>query len=295
MNHDPYVSPDLQGTVALVTGSSRGGGRGIARVLGQAGATVYITGRSSRAHGATDDWGTIEQTAEEVAARGGIGIPVRCDHTDDAAVAALYERIGREQNGRLDLVVNNAWGGYENYFDAPFQAVFWEQPMTRWDGMFTAGLRAQMLSSRAAMKLLLPQKSGLIINTGVFIDLGGGYHGNVFYDTVKRAVVHMTYGMAQNLSAADAGVTALALAPGWMRTEAVCSAFNVSQEGDDWTKVADLATTESVEYIGRAIAALAADPAVGRWAGQLLEAGDAAREYGFTDTDGRLVPPFRIT
>ena len=285
---------DGNGRIALVTGASRGAGRGIARVLGQAGATVYVTGRSSREFGAADEGGTIEQTAEEVTARGGAGIAVRCDHTDDAAVAALYERIGREQGGRLDLVVNNAWGGYEDYFDAPFQAVFWEQPMARWDRMFTAGLRAQMLSSRHAMGLFLPQASGLIINTGVYMDLGGGYHGNVFYDTVKRAVVTMTYGMAQNLAAADTGVTALALAPGWMRTEAVCRAFGVTQDGDAWTKVADLAATESAEYIGRAVAALFADPHVNRKAGQLLEAGTVAREYGFADTDGRQVPPFRI-
>ena len=132
----------LTGKVALVTGASRGAGRGIAQVLGEEGATVYVTGRSAHNGRVTEGrTGTIDLTAERVTARGGVGIPVRCDHTADAEVEALLERIKQEQ-GRLDLLVNNVWGGYERYSDADFDGPFWEQPLWRWDTMFDAGVRA---------------------------------------------------------------------------------------------------------------------------------------------------------
>ncbi|WP_205516569.1 SDR family NAD(P)-dependent oxidoreductase [Paenibacillus sp. SYP-B3998] len=286
---------NLQGKIALVTGSSRGGGRGIALALGEAGATVYVTGRSTRTQSSrTDLTGTIEDTAEAVSQRGGVGIPVRCDHTVDDDVAALYDRIKQEQ-GSLDLVVNNAWGGYENYEDTDFQAPFWKQPMLRWDKMFQAGLRAQMVSSRYAMSgLFLAQKHGLIINTGVYSDIGGNYPVNVFYDTVKRAVATMTRGMSLNLQASETGVIALALAPGWMRTEAVYKHYGLEAGDPDFMRIEALHPTESVEYIGRAVVALASDPLVHKKAGQLLEAGSLAAEYGFTDVDGRQMPPFRV-
>jgi len=287
--------PNLQGQIALVTGASRGGGKGIALVLGEAGATVYVTGRSTRESASRSDVaGTIEDTAEAVTKLGGIGIAVRCDHTFDADVASLYARIKAEQ-GTLDLVVNNAWGGYENYDDVDFLAPFWEQPMKRWDNMFQAGLRAQMVSSRLAMReFFLDQKKGLIINTGVYPDIGGNYPVNVFYDTVKRAVAIMTRGMATNLQAGGIGVTAIALAPGWMRTEVVNQHYGLAPDDPDFMKVEELHPTESVAYIGRAVAALAADPAVHNKAGLLLEVGNLAAEYGFTDSDGRQIPPFRV-
>ncbi|MFC5448154.1 SDR family NAD(P)-dependent oxidoreductase [Paenibacillus aestuarii] len=290
-----WTIPNLKGKIALVTGSSRGGGRGIAQVLGEAGATVYVTGRSTRQSASRSDvTGTIEDTAEAVTRRGGIGIAVRCDHTVDADVASLYARI-KEEQGMLDIVVNNAWGGYENYDDVDFLAPFWEQPMKRWDNMFQAGLRAQMLSSRLAMsKFFLEQKNGLIINTGVYPDIGGNYPVNVFYDTVKRAVAIMTRGMAANLQTGGIGVTVLALAPGWMRTEAVNQHYGLEPDDPDFMKVEELHPTESVAYIGRAVAALAADPVVHNKAGLLLEVGNLAAEYGFTDIDGRQIPPFRV-
>ncbi|UJF36124.1 SDR family NAD(P)-dependent oxidoreductase [Paenibacillus hexagrammi] len=285
----------LEGTVALVTGASRGAGKGIALVLGEAGATVYVTGRSTRTHPSrTDLPGTIEETANEVTRRGGVGIPVRCDHTIDEEVALLYERIHDEQNGRLDLVVNNAWGGYENYDDADFLAPFWEQPMIRWEKMFHAGLRAQMVSSRYAMKILLPRRKGLIINTGVNVDYGSNNPVNVFYDTVKRAVVNMTQGMALNLSAQHTGISVIALAPGWMRTEDVCRHFGITQEDNSYLQIEELLPTESVFYIGRAVAALTADPHVSKKSGKLVEVGQVASEYDFTDIDGRRIPPFRV-
>ncbi|MBD0380522.1 SDR family NAD(P)-dependent oxidoreductase [Paenibacillus sedimenti] len=288
-------SKKLQGKIVLVTGSSRGAGKGIALALGEAGATVYVTGRSTKAQAArTDVTGTIEDTADEVTARGGAGIAVRCDHTVDGDVDALYERIYREQ-GKLDVVVNNAWGGYEDYEEVDFSAPFWEQPMKRWDKMFQAGLRAQMVSSRCAMKrFFLEQKNGLIINTGVQSDLGGNYPVNVFYDTVKRAVVNMTKAISINIKAAGIGVTALTLAPGWMRTEGVMKHFGLQPEDPDFMKIEELHVTESVEYIGRAVVALAADPGVHQKAGQLVEVGNLALEYGFTDIDGRQLPPFRL-
>lgn len=285
----------LQGHIALVTGSSRGAGRGIALALGEAGATVYVTGRSTRAQSTQIDLtGTIEDTADEVTARGGIGIAVRCDHTVEADVKELYKKIKHEQ-GALDLVVNNAWGGYEDIEKSDFLAPFWEQPLQRWDKMFDAGLRAQMVSSRYAMStFFLEQKRGLLINTGVYSDIGGDYPVNVFYDTVKRAVVNMTRAMAQNLRANHLDVTALALAPGWMRTEAVYKHYGLEPGDPDFMKIEELHPTESVEYIGRAVVALASDPLVRLKAGELHEVGSLAAEYDFTDTDGRRMPPFRV-
>lgn len=288
-------SKKLQGQVALVTGSSRGAGRGIALALGEAGATVYVTGRSTREQSTqTDLTGTIEDTADELTARGGTGIAVRCDHTIESDVKKLYNQIKQEQ-GSLDLVVNNAWGGYEDIEKGDFLAPFWEQPMQRWDNMFDAGLRAQMVSSRYAMSsFFLEQKHGLIINTGVYSDIGGDYPVNVFYDTVKRAVVHMTRAMSLNLKANQLDVTALALAPGWMRTEAVYKHYGLEPGDPDFMKIEDLHPTESVEYIGRAVVALASDPLVRLKAGLLHEVGSLAAEYGFTDIDGRQMPPFRV-
>ncbi len=155
----------------LVTGASRGAGRRIAQVLGEQGATVHVTGRSARGGPATEvRTGTIDQTAEMVTARGGVGIPVRCDHTVDAEVKALLDRVEQEQ-GRLDLLVNNVWGGYERYGDADFDAPFWEQPLWRWDRMFDAGVRAHNLASRQATPIMMAQGSGLMINT-TFWDRG---------------------------------------------------------------------------------------------------------------------------
>src|SRR5687768_10666476 len=141
----------LRGKVTVVTGASRGAGRGIAVTLGAAGATVYVTGRSVKGLATTESLpGTIEETAEMVTARGGAGVPVRCDHTVDSDVEGLFERVQREQ-GRLDLIVNNAWGGYEHHDHRKFAAPFQEQPMRHWDGMFTAGVRAALGASRLAV------------------------------------------------------------------------------------------------------------------------------------------------
>jgi NAD(P)-dependent dehydrogenase (short-subunit alcohol dehydrogenase family) len=251
-------------------------------VLGEQGATVYITGRSTPGGSTSDLPGTIDETAEQVTARGGIGIPVRVDHTNDAEVTALFERVVREQ-GRLDLLVNNIWGGYEGYDAAEFTAPFWEQPLRRWEGMFTAGVRAHLTASRLAAPIMIAQRSGLIIST-TFWD-HGKYLGNLFYDIAKSANVRMAEGMARELR--PFGVAALALTPGFMRTEGVMAHI----ENDPSF---DRSQTESVEYVGRAVAALAADPNVFMKSGQTLAVGDLATEYGFTDIDGRVIPPFVI-
>lgn len=273
----------LQGTVAVVTGASRGAGRGIALVLGAAGATVYVTGRSARGGPTTEGLpGTIDDTADEVTRRGGQGIPVRCDHTADVDVAALFERV-RHEHGRLDLLVNNAWGGYEHHDYRTFAAPFWEQPASRWEAMFTAGVRAQLFASRFAVLLMLPQRRGLIVCTVAWSF--GDYLGNLFYDVAKAAVNRLAFGMAHELR--PHGVAAVALAPGFVRTERVLAAHAAHPF--------DLTGTESPEYIGRAVAALAADPEVLRKSGQVLTVGELAQEYGFTDTDGRQLPPFRLS
>src|SRR5262249_4162822 len=152
--------------VSLVTGASRGAGRGIAIELGASGATVYVTGRSVEGAPTTDNVpGTIDETAREVTDRGGRGIAVRCDHTDDRDVESLFDRI-REEQGRLDLLVNNVWGGYEHPQCRPLAMVpFWQQSLGQWEAMFTAGVRAHITASRLAVPLMLPQRRGLIVNT----------------------------------------------------------------------------------------------------------------------------------
>jgi len=274
--------------VAVVTGASRGLGRGIAAVLGECGATVYVTGRTARGEEAPDGLpGTIDDTADEVTRRGGRGIAVRVDHTVDREVEALFGRVRREQ-GRLDLLVANAWGGYEHYFGTTFDdgsrfaAPFWEQSLRRWDGMMTAGVRAQLVSAFFAVPLLGRRGRGLVVLTGA--GDRGRYLGSLVYDLAKNAVSRMALGMGRELLAR--GVAAVALFPGFLRTERVMAAH----ARDPF----DLGPTESPEYAGRAVAMLSADPRAIRLTGQTLAAGDLARRYRFTDVDGRRVPPFRI-
>ena len=271
----------LEGRIAVVTGASRGAGRAIATVLGEEGATVYVTGRSTRGRTTEGLPGTIEETAAAVSAAGGEGIAVRCDHTVDADVEALFARVEAEQ-GRLDLLVNNAWGGYEGYGSVGFDAPFWEQPLWRWDAMYTAGVRAHLTASRLAAPLLVRTGRGLIVSTVAWAF--GEYMGNVIYDSAKAAIARMAFGMAQELR--PFGVASVALAPGFMRTERVLA---VHEEHP-----LDLAATESPAYLGRAVAALAADPGVLERTGELLAVGELARVYGFTDLDGRQPEPFRI-
>jgi NAD(P)-dependent dehydrogenase (short-subunit alcohol dehydrogenase family) len=282
----------LEGTIVVVTGASRGGGRGIALALGDEGATVYVTGRSVRDDSTRPDLrsATIDETAERVSARGGIGIPVRCDHTDDDQVAALFDRVHSEQ-GRIDLLVNNVWGGYEDYashddFDRPF----WEQPLTRWDKMFDAGVRAHFTASQAAARRMIPNRRGLIVST-TFWDRGKAL-SSLPYDVAKNAINRSIYDMALELRAHN--IAAVAVSPGWMRTEAVLKQYGLPIDDSVRELPPDLTRTESVQYIGRAVAALACDPNVLKKSGQVFPAGDLAREYGFTDVDGSQPPAYRM-
>jgi NAD(P)-dependent dehydrogenase (short-subunit alcohol dehydrogenase family) len=264
---------ELQDQVALVTGSSRGGGKAIAEVLGGRGATVYVTGRSVRGEPTTlDRAGTIEDTAEEVERRGGVGIPVRCDHMDDAQVEALFDRI-RNEPGRLDLLVNNAWSGYELH-PRP-ELAFWEIEWRHWDLMFNGGLRATSLASRLAAPLMIEAGRGLIVNTTFKITRP---HGHAFYEVVKNATNKLTELMADDLR--SHGVACVAVSPGWMRLERM----QLPPER--------AAQTESPEFLGRAVAALAADPGVLEKSGGVYTTPELACEYGFTDVDGTQMSTF---
>ena len=280
----------LRNIVALATGASRGAGRGIALELGAAGATVYVTGRSVDAGSTTDNVpGTIHETAREVSERGGHGIAVRCDHTVDSDVESLFDRI-RGEHGRLDVLVNNVWGGYENADCRPLPLVpFWEQSFHQWDAMFTAGVRAQVFASRLAVPLMLPQRRGLIVSTTANLD-ALPYLRNLFYDLAKNAVARLAWAMAQELR--DYGIASLAVAPGFMRTERIVEAFRRAGALDKIDGPGG--PKETTAYLGRAIVALAGEANVMAKSGQLIDVGTLAREYGFTDVDGTQPAPFRI-
>lgn len=289
----------LRGTVAVVTGASRGAGRGIALELGALGATVYVTGRSTRDKPA-DTYhqilalsslptlpGNIDETAKEVEAHGGRGIAVRCDHTHEGEVAALFERVQRDE-GRIDLLVNNAWGGHET-FDGVFEAPFWKHSLSHWDSMFDRGVRNHLLASRFAAPLMVAQRRGLIVTT-TFWDRDRYMRGNLFYDLAKGTMNRLAFGMAEELRPHD--VVSLAVSPGWMRTELVLAGHKTDEE--HWQERPALARTESPRYLGRAVARLASDPSVMKKTGKVLRVADLAREYDFTDVDGRQPEAFEI-
>ncbi|MFI6825307.1 SDR family NAD(P)-dependent oxidoreductase [Micromonospora sp. NPDC050187] len=278
-----WAPPALAGSVAVVTGGSRGVGRGVALALGDTGATVYVTGRSTRSEGSTEGLpGTVDDTADEVTRRGGRGIAVRCDHHDDAQVAALFERIASEQDGRLDLLVNNAWSGYERSDEARFDAPFWQQPMWRYDA-YAASVRAQFTASRHAVGLMLPRDSGLLVTIS-YTD-GDTYLGQAAYDMFKAASDRLSRAMAGDLRKTK--ITSVGLHPGFVRTERVEAAWSALGSGP-------AAVVHSAEYVGRAIAHLLADPSVREESGQVLACGDLAARYGFSDVDGRRPPAFRL-
>jgi NAD(P)-dependent dehydrogenase (short-subunit alcohol dehydrogenase family) len=282
-----------------VTGASRGAGRGIAIELGAAGATVYVTGRSTREQPAERYGqllalselpsvpGSIDETAEEVTRQGGRGIAVRCDHTREDEVAELFARVDRDE-GHVDLLVNNAWGGHES-FDGVFDAPFWQHPLSHWESMFDRGVRNHLVAGRCAAPIMVRQKRGLIVAT-TFWDRGRYLRGNLFYDLAKSSINRLAYGMAQELR--PHGVSSLAVAPGWMRTEFVLIGHHTDESR--WRERPELARTESPRYLGRAVAALAGDRDVMRKSGAVHRVADLAREYGFTDVDGRQVEAFEL-
>ena len=292
-------SRPLQRTIAVVTGASRGAGRGIAIELGAAGATVYVTGRSTREQPADAygqllslsgmSWvpGDIELTASEVNAAGGQGIAVRCDHAQLEQVQQLVDRVQRE-HGRIDLLVNNAWGGHET-FDGVFDAPFWQQPIAHWESMIDRGARNHLLAARCAAPLMVQQRRGLIVAT-TFWDRDRYVKGNLYYDLAKAAINRLAFGIAEELR--PHGVASLAVSPGWMRTEFVLAGHQTDEA--HWHERPALARTESPRYLGRAVAALAADANVIAKSGRVHRVADLADEYGFTDIDGRRVPAFEL-
>lgn len=273
----------LVGKVALVTGASRGVGKGIALGLGEAGATVYVTGRTvEEGQAAVSLPGTIHQTAEEIDKSGGKGIAVRCDHQEDEEVRELFQRIQAEQN-RLDILVNNVWGGYEFYNDGTEfwkEKGFWTAPISRWDKAFQAGVRAHYVASVLAAPIMISQQSGLIVNISYFAaqrdDKG------VSYAAAKAADDRMATAMAHELR--EHHVAAVSLYPGLVRTEGVMKA----------AEFFDLSNSESPQFLGRVIAALAAAPDLMQKSGQILVAAAVAKEYGITDIDGKQPVPLTV-
>lgn len=274
----------LASKICLVAGASRGLGRGIARALGEAGATVIVTGRSSEAGPRTDQrQETFEDAAREVDAAGGKGHPYRCDHVNEREVDGLVSWALR-RFGRLDCVVDAVWGGNEGYDGerypdgSQFGTPFWRRPVARFGQNFETGVFAQVLLARAVAPAMVQSRKGLIVTVG--FDTSAGYLGDVFYDLAKATMNRLTLAMGHELK--PYGVTALGLSPGHVLTERVRDAGMAAE------------TTETPLYAGRAVAALAADPQVARHAGQVLHVADIARSYGFTDRDGTQPARFTI-
>jgi NAD(P)-dependent dehydrogenase (short-subunit alcohol dehydrogenase family) len=273
----------LAGQVALVAGATRGAGRGIARALGEAGAVVYCTGRSSAGHPkGMDRPETIDQTAALIEQAGGRAVAVRIDHTCEEEVASLAARV-RNDAGRLDVLVNSIWGA-DPMLD--WAQRFWEIDLAKVRAYLDQTLISHVITSRHLAPLMVEANRGLIIEVidGHF----AGYRGQILYDLVKSSLARLAYGMAMEL--ARARVTALCLSPGFLRSEAVLDHFGVRE--DNWRDAVAqdpfFAESETPSLVGRAAVALAADPDVGRKAGLIHFAADLAREYGFTDIDGRL-------
>ncbi|MEV0421170.1 SDR family oxidoreductase [Streptosporangium canum] len=271
------------GQVALVAGATRGGGRGIAVQLGAAGATVYVTGRTTAtARSPMNRPETIEETAELVTAAGGRGIAVQVDHLEEDQVRDLVARIGAEQDGRLDILVNNVWGGDPlTVWGKPL----WEQPLQDGLRLQRQAVHTHIITSWHALPLMVARGGGLVVEvTDGLAD--HGYRGTFFYDLAKAGVIRIAQAQAGDLK--PYGVTALALTPGFLRSEAMLDHFGVTEDTwrDGIAKDPYFAMSETPAYVGRAVAALAADPDVHRWTGRSLASWELAGEYGFTDADG---------
>ena len=277
------MSPLLSDHVALVSGATRGAGRGIAVELGAAGATVYVTGRTTRAaRSPMNRPETIEDTAELVTAAGGHGIPVRVDHADARQVAQLVERIAHEQEGRLDVLVNDVWGG-DPLTD--WSVPFWRHSLDDGLALVRQAVETHVITSHRAVPLMVGRGRGLVVEVTDGIE--DRYRGNLFYDLAKASVIRLAVAQAAEL--AGHGVTAVAVTPGFLRSEAVLDHFGVTAERwrDGAARDPHFAASETPRFVGRAVAALAADPDVARWNGHALTSWGLAHEYGFDDVDGR--------
>ena len=256
----------LNGAVAVVTGATRGVGRGVARELARQGARVFITGRSVPDHAPFD---------EPVTA-------LRCDHRDDRQVVDAFGRIARETAG-IDVLVNNVWAGYERMIENgafTWSKPFWEQPLWRWDAMFTGGVRAHYHAGQLAAPTMVTRRRGLIVNISFWA--AQKHVGNVAYGVSKAATDKLTSDMATELR--PHGVAVVSVYPGLVRTEKVMEA----------AAYLDLSNSESPDFVGRAVAALASDPDVLRHSGKVLVAAALANQYGFTDVDGKTPRPLTL-
>ncbi|MFB7253441.1 SDR family oxidoreductase [Streptomyces nojiriensis] len=281
----PETQRTLEGRVALVAGATRGAGRGIAVQLGVRGATVYVSGRSTRGRRSEYDRPeTIEETAELVTAAGGRGIPVVADHLVPAEVEALVGRIDAEQ-GRLDVLVNDIWGG-ELLFE--WDSTVWEHDLDKGLRLMRLAVETHAITSHFAVPLLLREPGGLVVEMtdGTAEYNASRYRVSFFYDIAKSSVLRMAFALGHELG--PRGATAVALTPGWLRSEMMLDTFGVTEANwrDALAEVPHFAISETPSYVGRAVAALAADPEVARWNGRSLSSGQLAREYGFTDLDG---------
>ena len=279
------TSGPLTGRVALVAGATRGAGRGIAVELGAAGATVYVTGRSTRERRSEMDRPeTIEETAELVTAAGGRGVAVAVDHLEAERVKALVERIDREQ-GRLDLLVNDIWGG-ERLFS--WEHRLWEHSLEDGLRILRLAIDTHIITNHFALPLLIRRPGGLVVEVtdGTADYNAANYRISFFYDLAKTSVNRMAFALARELR--PHGAAALSLTPGWLRSEMMLEVYGVTEA--NWRDALDrqphFAISETPAFVGRAVAALAADPEAARWNGRSLSSGGLAREYGFTDVDG---------
>lgn len=275
----------LEGKVALVAGATRGGGRGIAAELGAAGATVYVTGRSTA--GNPSEYArpeTIEETAALVDALGGKGIAVRVDHLVPAEVAALVARIGAEQ-GRLDILVNDIWGG-EKLFE--WNKPVWEHDLANGLKLLRLAVETHLITAHHAAPLLIAHPGGLLVEVtdGTAAYNAEHYRLSVFYDLAKTSAIRMAWAHAKDL--APHGAIAVSITPGWMRSEMMLDNYKVTEA--NWREACRIsphfAISETPRFTGRAVAALAADSDRARWTGKSVSSGDLAKVYGFTDLDG---------
>jgi NAD(P)-dependent dehydrogenase (short-subunit alcohol dehydrogenase family) len=279
------MAPELEGKVALVAGATRGAGRGIAVELGAAGATVYVTGRSTRERRSEYDRPeTIEDTAELVDKAGGRGVAVRVDHLEPAQVRSLVGRIEEEQ-GRLDVLVNDVWGGE---LLAEWNVPVWEHSLEGGLRMLRLAIDTHIITSHFALPLLIRNEGGLLVEMtdGTAEYNAENYRLSLFYDLAKTSVIRMAWAQAKELE--PHGCTAVALTPGWLRSEMMLDLFGVDES--NWREATarepHFAISETPRYVGRAVAHLAADPEVARFNGRSLSSGGLAKEYGFTDLDG---------
>ena len=276
----------LEEKIALVAGATRGAGRGIAVELGAAGATVYVTGRTTRdrqsEYGRTTE--TIEETAELVSAAGGTGIAVRVDHLVADEVQALVERI-RADHGRLDILVNDIWGG-ELLFE--WDKPVWEHHLDNGLRLLRLGIDTHLITAHFALPLMIERPGGLLVEVtdGTADYNADHYRLSPFYDLAKVAVNRMAWAHAKDLE--KHGATAVSITPGWLRSEMMLEHFGVTEANwrDATAKVLHFVISETPRFVGRAVAALAADPDRARWNGQSLSSGGLAQVYGFTDLDG---------